>query len=141
MNLRNKKIASFLLLIFIFSGILFLKFSLMEVQAQLSNQEGFSGDNDPIADVFRDDSADERDVRDIAVVYIKYFLTFLGLIFTVLVIWSGARWMMSDGNDDEIKNSKSRLVASIVGMVIILSAYALTAFVYKMTMDALDDNL
>ena len=138
MNLRNKKIIGFLLLTILFSGILFLAPSLKEVKAQLSNQEGFKGDA-PITKLF--DPEGDQDVRDIVVIYIKYFLTFLGLIFTILVIWSGSRWMMSNGNEEEVKKAKSNLVASIIGMIIILSAYALTVFIYNITIDALDDDL
>jgi len=139
MNLRNKKIISFILLAFIFSGILFFKFSLIEAQAQIPGQEGFSGDG-PITKLFNPDESD-RDAQDVIVIYIKYFLTFLALIFVILVIWSGSRWMMSNGNDDEIAKAKKHLIASIVGMIIILSSYALTEFIYNIATDALDDNL
>ena len=143
MKLYKKRIISFLLLTLAFSGILFFRFSLnpVPVSAQfLEDQEGFGNDG-AITKNFEGATGENRDAREVTVIYIKYFLTFLGLIFTVLVIWSGSRWMMSNGNDDEIKKAKSHLIAAIIGMIIILSAYALTVFIYNFSIDALDDQL
>lgn len=143
MKLYKKKIVSFLLLTLAFSGILFFRLSLNPVPARaqfLERQEGFGSDGG-ITSIYEGASGEERDARDVLVIYIKYFLTFLGLIFTVLIIWSGTHWMMSNGNDEEIKKAKGRLVAAIIGMIIILSAYALTIFIYNFSVDALKNQL
>ena len=137
MNLRNKKIASFLLLTFLFSGFLFLNFSLNSVQAQfLDKQEGFGSDG-AITIAYNEATGEDEDVQDVAVRYIQYFLSFLGLVFLVLIILSGYKWMVSNGNEEELKKAKGQLIAAIVGMIIILSSYALLKFILR----ALDDEL
>lgn len=141
MKLYKKQIISFLLLSLAFSGILFFRLNSIPANAQfLEEQEGFKN-NGPIAEAYGDATGDNRDVRDMVVIYIQYLLTFLALIFMVLVIWSGSRWMMSNGNEEEIKKAKSHLIASIIGMIIVLSAYAITRFIYEFSIDALDNRL
>ena len=141
MNLRNKKITSFLLLTLVFSSILFLNFSLNSAQAQLlEGQEGF-GTNGSITAAYGEATGEVKDVRTVAVGYIKYFLTFLGLVFLVLIILSGYKWMISNGNEEEIKKAKGQLIAAIIGMFIVLSSYALLNFIYKMSIRGLDGTL
>lgn len=56
-------------------------------------------------------------------------LGFTGTIFFVLVIYAGLKWMTSAGNEEQIEKSKKILIAAIIGLVIVVSAYAITSFV------------
>jgi hypothetical protein len=38
-------------------------------------------------------------------------------------------WMTSGGNEERVKKAKQILIAAIIGLVIILSAYAITNFI------------
>ncbi len=60
---------------------------------------------------------------------IKTVLTFLGLVAIVMVLIGGFKWMTSGGNEEKVGEAKKLLGAGIVGLVIIMLAYALTAFV------------
>jgi hypothetical protein len=60
---------------------------------------------------------------------IKVALGLLGVIFLVLTIYAGFLWMTAAGNEKQVAKAKSILVSSIIGIVIVLSAYSLTAFV------------
>lgn len=71
----------------------------------------------------------DQDVRTTAGKVIKVALTLLGTIMLVLVIYAGFLWMTAGGNEDQIGKAKSILSAAVVGIVIILSAYAITDFV------------
>ncbi len=64
-------------------------------------------------------------------VLIQIILGFLGIIFLALTILAGFKWMMSNGNEDDIKKAKGSLKNSIIGIVIILAAYAITYSVFK----------
>ena len=70
------------------------------------------------------------DLPSIISVIIKSILGFLGLIFLVLTIMAGFKWMMSQGNEDEIKKAKGSLTNAIIGLVIVLAAYAITYTVF-----------
>ena len=56
-------------------------------------------------------------------------VSFWGIIFLVLMIAGGIMWMVAGGNDAKVKTARSLIVAAIVGLIIVLSAYAITTFV------------
>jgi len=56
-------------------------------------------------------------------------LAFLGVIFLVLMIAGGIMWMTAAGNDSRVKTAQSLIRAAIIGLVIVLSSYAITTFV------------
>ena len=60
---------------------------------------------------------------------IKVALTIVGLIAIVLVIFGGFKWMTSGGSEEKVDEAKKLLYSGIIGLIIILSAYALTSFV------------
>jgi cbb3-type cytochrome oxidase subunit 3 len=56
-------------------------------------------------------------------------LSFVGVIFFVLIFYSGLRWMMAQGNESTIDSAKQTIIAAIFGLVIVLAAYAITSFI------------
>lgn len=56
------------------------------------------------------------------------FLAFLGVIFLVLMIAGGFMWMMAGGDEKKVLKARNILVAAVVGLIIVLSAYAITAY-------------
>ena len=70
-----------------------------------------------------------QDARRVVVDIIKIVLGFLGIIAVVLILYAGFLWMTAGGNDDKISEAKKILSAGIIGLVIILSAYAIANFV------------
>ena len=60
---------------------------------------------------------------------IKGILSFMGVVFLVLMIYGGYKWMMSAGNEQEVGKAKNTVKSAIIGLVIILAAYAITAFI------------
>lgn len=60
---------------------------------------------------------------------IGIILTFLGIIFIGLMIYGGITWMTAEGNDQKVTKAKDIIVASIVGLVIVLAAYAASYFI------------
>ncbi len=61
--------------------------------------------------------------------FLGTILGFTGTIFFVLVVWAGLLWMTAAGNEEQIGKAKKILAAAIVGLIIVLSAYAITRFV------------
>ena len=56
-------------------------------------------------------------------------LSFVGVAFLILMIYGGILWMTSQGNDTQIKKAKGILINGIIGLVIVVLAYAITAYV------------
>lgn len=67
---------------------------------------------------------------------IRVGLGLLGTIAVVLVIYAGFLWMTAAGNEDKIKRAKDILKAAVIGLVIILSAFAITSFVISQLLEA-----
>lgn len=70
-----------------------------------------------------------RDIRMIIVDIIKVILGFLGIIATVIILFAGFKWMTAGGNEENIESAKKMLIAGVIGLAIILSAYAIATFV------------
>jgi hypothetical protein len=60
---------------------------------------------------------------------IKVALGFLGVVAVVIVLYGGFKWMVSGGNDEKVGEAKKLIISGIIGLAIILSAYAITTFV------------
>lgn len=60
---------------------------------------------------------------------ISTLLAFLGVIFLILIIYAGLLWMTAAGNEDKVKKAQSILLSSVIGLIILLSAYAISYFV------------
>ena len=60
---------------------------------------------------------------------IRVILSFLGIIFLVLMIHGGYIWMLARGNEQEVTRAKNILKNAIIGLIIILAAYAITALI------------
>lgn len=80
--------------------------------------------------------APQTDLVTLVANIIKIVLSLLGVIFVVFVIMSGVQWMTSDG-DKGVKAAKERLTNAVIGLVIIVSAWAITNFVVSSIQNSL----
>ena len=60
---------------------------------------------------------------------INIFLGFLGIIAVILILYGGFLWMTSKGNAEQVQEAKQLIISAIIGLVIILSSYAIASFV------------
>ena len=72
-----------------------------------------------------------RTVQDIIVLVINTILGLLGVIFLVIIIYAGFLWMTAGGNDEQVGKAKKLLINSIIGIIIIVAAYAISYFVLQ----------
>lgn len=116
--------------IFIILIVGFISFSGFYVQVNAQNLWTKQNDQDKIdlAQPFVK-SGEAQDIRDYVVILINVFLTFLGLIMVVLIIWGGYNWMTSRGEQAVVDKAKEQIKAACIGLVIILAAYLITGFV------------
>lgn len=56
-------------------------------------------------------------------------LSFIGVIFMILVIYGGFLWMTARGNEQQVEKAKTLIIQSVIGLIIVLSAYAITSLV------------
>jgi len=70
-----------------------------------------------------------QDVRQTIGKIINVALSLLGVIVLVIIIYGGFLWMTAGGNDEKVGEAKKWIFGGIIGLVIILSAYAIASFV------------
>jgi hypothetical protein len=56
-------------------------------------------------------------------------LAFVGVLFLVLMIYGGFTWMTARGNDQEVSKAKDLITSAVIGLIIVLAAYAITAYI------------
>ena len=86
-------------------------------------------------------TATETDPREMAVSVVKYLMTFLGIIAVVVILLGGFKWMTAAGNEDKVAEAKKLIIAGIIGLIIVLCAYAIVNFVVGITNDVLEGSL
>ncbi len=67
----------------------------------------------------------------IIAVVIQAALSLLGIIFLVIIVFAGYRWMTAAGNEESIQKAQDSIKRAIIGLVIVLMAYAITYFVFN----------
>lgn len=79
---------------------------------------------------------DPKSIPEIVGAIIGTVLGFLGIIFLILVIYGGYLWMLSRGNEEKVLKAKKTLTEATIGLIIILSAYSITFFVFNALQEA-----
>ena len=62
---------------------------------------------------------------------IQTILQFLGVIFLCFIIYGGFTWMTAADEADKVKKSKKIIKSSVIGLVIVVLAYAISAFIVQ----------
>lgn len=81
-------------------------------------------------------TASTDDPREFIADIVAYIMTFLGLIAVIVILLGGFKWMTAAGNEDKVAEAKKTLIAGVIGLAIILAAYAIVNFVINITQQA-----
>lgn len=69
------------------------------------------------------------DIRITIARIIRTAMSLLGIIAVLIILYGGFKWMTSQGSDEAVGDAKKIITAGIIGLVIILTAYAIASFV------------
>ncbi|MFH0952648.1 MAG: hypothetical protein V1838_05755, partial [Patescibacteria group bacterium] len=69
------------------------------------------------------------DLKDTVVNIIQWVLGILALIAVVMIIIGGFQWLTAAGNDEKIEKAKKVISAAVIGLIIVLLAWAIVIFV------------
>jgi len=78
----------------------------------------------------------QQDVRVITMYIIKNILSVLGIVFLIIILYTGFTWMTAGGNDEKVAEAKKWLTRGVIGLAIILSSYSITTFITNGLLDA-----
>ncbi|MBI4592060.1 hypothetical protein HY733_01275 [Candidatus Uhrbacteria bacterium] len=67
---------------------------------------------------------------------IRVALSVIGIIFTCLILYAGYLYLLSHGEPGPVKKAKDIFRQSIIGLLIILSAYSITTFILNALLEA-----
>ncbi len=60
---------------------------------------------------------------------IQVLLGVVGIIFLIVIIYAGILYLTSNGVEDKVKTAKKMMVQAIIGLILIVGAYAISNFV------------
>lgn len=93
-------------------------YTLMSRLNNIGNEAGFNT------------NSDEADLPLIVGIIISGLLSLLGIVFIILTIYAGYTWMMARGNEEKVNKSLATIRMAIIGLIIVLGAYAISYFVF-----------
>ena len=76
------------------------------------------------------------DVRTTVSKIINVFLGLLGIVAVVIVLMGGFTWMTAGGNEEKVTKAKDMIIAGVIGLAIILAAYAIAGFAINSLVNA-----
>lgn len=71
-----------------------------------------------------------NDLASIVGIVIQALLGLLGVVFLVYMIYAGYNWMTAQGDEDKVNKAKDTIRRAIVGLIIIIAAYAISFWVF-----------
>lgn len=70
-----------------------------------------------------------QDIKVVIQNIIRIILGFLGIITIIIILYGGFIWMTSFGEEDKIDRAKKLISAGVIGLVVVLAAFAISVFV------------
>ncbi|MFA7286051.1 MAG: hypothetical protein WC052_00040 [Patescibacteria group bacterium] len=71
----------------------------------------------------------DGDIKTVIARIVRVLLGFLGIIAVLIVLYGGFQWMTAAGNEERVSSARATLTAGLIGLIIILSAYAIASFI------------
>ncbi len=79
-----------------------------------------------ITEQFLDDNVSkERDIKELIIGWINFLLSVTALIAVVALVWAGFVYITSLGDDSRMETAKKIIIWVVIGILIILAAYAI----------------
>lgn len=120
-----KRIVIFAVLTLILSSFLF-NWSNFVVQAQgtpLKDSLNTAAKKAGLAPADIEEVAEVPDLSEVVGKYIKIGLSFLGIIFFIMVVYAGMMWMTAGGELETVKKARTVLIQAAIGLAVTLVAY------------------
>jgi len=77
-----------------------------------------------------------QDVRVTIANIIRIFMGLLGLVAVVIILLGGFKWMTAGGAEEKVTEAKGLITSGVIGLAIIVSAFAIATFVINSLISA-----
>jgi len=64
-------------------------------------------------------------------------LALVGVVFFLLILYAGFNWMMAQGQEEKITKAKETIFSAVLGLIVVLGAYAITTLAADLFGEAL----
>lgn len=58
-------------------------------------------------------------------------LSIISIVFFTFILYAGFRWMVARGNEADIDYAQETITNSIIGIIVVLAAYAISSFLFN----------
>lgn len=123
------KLINLIVLIFLISTIVFSITAPVQAQVNLSDKLINVGTKAGFQ------NSEEQSLPQLVGAIIRGFLSLLGIIFMGYIVYAGSLWITARGEEEKIDKAKKIIRGSIIGLIIVLGAYAITGFVITRIVD------
>ncbi len=123
MSLRFKKN----IIITVFSGLILLV-GLSAQAAFLKSTRDIEG-NAGVAGGLGGYEVNNSDIYSLVQTVINAFLSLIGVILLAYLLYAGYKWMTAHGDEEKVTAAKETINRAIIGVIIIVAAYAISIFV------------
>lgn len=131
---KIKKSILFLgIITFVASFFIFARFSPI-ARAQETGPQVWGGQSG--SEYMAETGLQTQDIRITIAKIIRVVLGFLGIIALIIIIYAGYLWMMAGGNAEQIETAKKWMINAVIGLIIVLSSFAIASFVLSRLTDA-----
>lgn len=111
-----------------FSPFVLLKAAVAKAQADVTG--GLTGASDKLGDVGAQvTDVSGSDLPTLVGSIINIALGLLGVLLVVLVVYAGFLWMTAAGSKEQVTKAKEILTRAIIGIIIVVAAYAISDYV------------
>ena len=113
-----------------------LLFGLMIGPVSAQSENILFGTNEIQEEVESELGLGTKDVRVTIASIINVFMGLLGIVAVVIILAGGFIWMTAGGDSEKTKKAKGFIISGIIGLIIILSSYAIATFLVGSIMNA-----
>lgn len=71
-----------------------------------------------------------KTISELAGVIVNVALSMIGILFFILMLYAGITWMKAMGSTEDITKAKEMIIQAIIGLIIVMSAYAISNLVF-----------
>jgi cytochrome bd-type quinol oxidase subunit 2 len=122
----------FIILVLVF--ILILPYFVFAADGPLNKLQNIAGQGGYTVNT----TGDEYKFSEILGLVVSGFLSLLGVIFIGEIIYAGYNWMTARGDEQKIEKAHDTIRRAIIGLVVVVGAYAIWAFVYQYLLSSSD---
>lgn len=69
------------------------------------------------------------DLKTTVINIISWVLGILALVAVVMIIYGGFVWLTAGGNEEKVESAKKTIGAAVIGLIVVLLAWAIVIFV------------